>query len=126
MSGIDAVTGETLSGFDHVLQSLEKIFNTSQGARVMREWFGNPGLKLLGENMTDETILLWFNTLYMLVELFEPRFRIVKFYVDDLDRLGFAEFTIVGEYRPYAHLDWVQASAFVSVNDNTVSLRSAA
>ena len=125
MAGINATTGAPLEGFEHVLQSLEKIFNTPQGARVMREWFGNPGLKLLGENMTDDTILQWFNTLYMLVELFEPRFRIVSFSVNDLDRLGFADFTMNGEYRPYAHLNWSQASAFVSISDNQVSLRSA-
>lgn len=126
MAGLDAKTGEVLDGFEHVLQSLETIFNTPQGARVMREWFGNPGLKLLGENMTDDVILVWFNTIYMLIELFEPRFRVIKFDVPELDRAGFAEFVIYGEYRPYAHLDWQQASFFVSVNDNTVSLRSAA
>jgi phage baseplate assembly protein W len=126
MAGIDARNGHVLDGFEHVLQSLEKILNTPQGARVMREWFGNPGLKLLGENMTDETILLWFNIIYMLIELFEPRLRVVNFQVEDLDRQGFADFTMNVEYRPYAHLDWVQAAAFVSINDNTVSMRSAA
>lgn len=124
MAGVNAVTGHVLDGVDHIQQSLEKIFNTAQGARVMREWFGNPGLKLLGENMTEETILLWFNTIFMLVECFEPRFRILKFVVDDLDRLGFAEFTMIGEFRPYAHLDWVQASYYVSLSEGVVSLRS--
>lgn len=125
MSGIDATTGQVLGGFEHVQQSLGKIFSTAQGQRPMREWIGNPGLRLLGENATEETVLLWFTSLYMLIELFEPRFRIVSFQVNDIDRLGFGDFTIVGEYRPFAHLDWQQSAMFVSVNGNSVTLRSA-
>lgn len=126
MTGVNAKTGQPLDGFAHVLQSVEKIITTPQGSRVMREWLGNPGLKLLGENMTEEEILLWFNILYMLVELFEPRLKIIAFSVDDLDRAGFADFTMDVEYRPYGHLDWQQSKAFVSVTDGRVSLRSAA
>ncbi|WP_420408697.1 GPW/gp25 family protein [Hoeflea sp.] len=107
-------------------QSLEVIFTTRQGERVMREWFGNPGLKLLGENATPQTILLWFTTLWVLTELFEPRFRISRFVVNDVTRLGFSDFTIEGEHRPYAHLDWVQAQYYVSVTDGAVSLSSVA
>ena len=125
MAGVDAVTGKRLEGYDHVQQSLEKILTTWIGARTMREWVGNPGLRLLGKNMTEETILVWFNTLYMLIELFEPRFRIKSFSVDRLSRQGLADFTMTGEYRPYAHLDWQQAKYFVSVRDGTVTLVSA-
>lgn len=125
MTGINARTGEVLTGFPEVLQSLEKIFSTGQGQRVMREWFGNPGLKLLGENQTEATVLLWFNTLYMLCELFEPRFKVVYFELNDMNQLGFTDFTLVGQYRPYAHLDWQQARAFVSVRGDTVTLRAA-
>jgi len=124
MAGVNATTGKVLDGFDHVIQSVDKILNTPQGARVMREWFGNPGLKLLGKNMTEDTIILWFNTVYMLIEIFEPRLRVIGFAVEDLDRLGFAEFRMDVEYRPYAHLDWQQSVLFVSIQDGQVSLRS--
>jgi uncharacterized protein len=125
MTGINARTGEVLTGFPEVLQSLQKIFSTWQGERVMREWFGNPGLKLLGENQTEATVIQWFNILYMLTELFEPRYKISHFEVDDMSRLGFSDFTLVGRYRPYAHLDWEQAKAFVSVRGDTITLRAA-
>ncbi|MCO5144540.1 MAG: GPW/gp25 family protein [Aquamicrobium sp.] len=125
MAGIDARTGELLEGFSHVEQSLEKILSTPQGSRVMREWLGNPGLRLLGENITEGQILLWFNITWMLVELFEPRFRITRFDVNHLDRLGLADFTMAGEYRPYAHLDWEQARAFVSVDGTSVTVARA-
>lgn len=125
MAGVDARTGWPLEGFAHVEQSLSKILTTWQGERVMREWFGNPGLRLLGENATERTILLWFNITWMLVDLFEPRFRVTRFVVNDIDRLGFTDFTMAGEYRPYAHLDWAQAALFVSVEDGTVMVRQA-
>lgn len=125
MAGIDAETGAPLDGFTHVQQSLEKIFTTRQGERVEREWFGNPGLALLGENLTERNILLWFNICWMLVDLFEPRFRITRFEVNDADRLGFADFTMHGEHRPYAHLDWEQAAFFISVQDGAVRLQPA-
>lgn len=125
MAGVNAISGEVLHGFAHVEQSLAEIMFTQLGERVMREWFGNPGLKLLGENMNEGTIVRWFATLYAIIDLFEPRFRIVSFEVNDLTALGAADFTMKGEYRPYAHLDWQQVQAFVSINDNTVTIRSA-
>ena len=73
---VNATTGAPLDGFEHVEQSLNKIFTTRQGERVMREWFGNPGLRLLGENATPLTVLLWFTILWTLIELFEPRYRV--------------------------------------------------
>ncbi|KQW30752.1 hypothetical protein ASE36_00155 [Rhizobium sp. Root274] len=125
MTGINARTGEVLTGFPEVLQSLQKVFSTWQGERVMREWFGNPGLKLLGENQTEATVIQWFNILYMLTELFEPRYKISHFEANDMTQLGFSDFTLVGRYRPYAHLDWEQARAFVSVRGDTITLRAA-
>lgn len=125
MAGVDAQTGAVLDGFAHVQQSLEKIFTTFQGERVMREWFGNPGLRLLGENATPRTVLVWFNTLWMLVELFEPRFRVRQFVVKDISRIGFSDFTMNGEHLPYGHLDWLQSAMFVSVVDGVVTLKPA-
>lgn len=125
MAGVNRETGKVLAGFEHVQHSLQVIFSTQQGSRVMREWFGNPGLRLLGEPQTEATVLIWFNILYALIELFEPRYRVRSFSVDDMDGLGFTQFTISGEFRPYAHLDWQQAAAFVSVTGNTVTIKGA-
>ena len=125
MTGIDALTGKPLDGFDHVLQSIQTIFITALGERVKREWFGNPGNRLLGENATDRTILLWFTVSWMLLEIFEPRFRVVGFRVADISRAGGADFIMDGEYRPYAHLDFEQASVYIAVDPTGVTVRSA-
>lgn len=122
MAGVNAETGKPLEGYAHVEQSLAKIITTPQGQRVMREWFGNPGLRLLGENATEKTILQWFTIVYMLVELFEPRYRIRRFVVEDITRLGFTDFRMEGEFRPYAHLDWVQAQAYIDVSNGVVTI----
>ena len=125
MAGVNADNGKLLEGFDHVQQSLGKIWSTPQGERVMREWFGNPGLRLLGENATAATILQWFTILWVLGELFEPRFKITRFDVTDINDLGYSDFTVMGEHKPYAHLSFQQARAFVSVTDNVVTLSPA-
>lgn len=126
MAGVDAETGKIVDGFSHVQQSLQKIVTTLQGERVMREWFGNPGIGLLGENLVAPNILLFMNILWMLVDLYEPRFKIVRFVPVETDRLGGLEFIIEGEHRPYAHLDWQQSSLFISIKDGVVTLQAGA
>lgn len=126
MAGVNNETGKPLDGFEHVQQSLGVLFSTPQGSRVMREWYGNPGLGLLGKrNVTERTLLLWSTILWMLCELFEPRFSITRIAPDSIDRLGWPGFTLEGEHRPYAHLDWEQAALFVSVEGDSVRVRSA-
>lgn len=122
MAGIDAETGYVLDGFAHVQQSLQKIVTTLQGERVMREWFGNPGIRLLGENLVAPNILLFMNIIWMLVDLYEPRFKITQFVPTETTRGGELDFLMKGEYRPYAHLDWQQAALFISVRDGAVFL----
>lgn len=126
MADIDAVTGEPIEGFVEVQQSIETILTTALGERPMREWFGNPGLRLLGENMTEDTILLWYTICWMLIELYEPRFKLLRFETLDADRGGSLDAVLVGLHRPYAHLDWEQARFYVSVVDGAVRLRPGA
>ena len=124
MAGLDWATLKPLDGIPHIDQSVEVILTTRQGEMIEREWFGNPGLKLLGENATAKTILLWFTILWMLIELFEPRRKITRFVPNSVDRLGGFDCTMEGLYRPYAHLDWQQAAAYISVVDGAVRLES--
>ena len=79
MPDLDMFTGADIDGFEHVEQSIEVILTTRLEERVEREWFGNPGTRLLGENATAGTILRWFTIVYMLIELHEPRFKLVRF-----------------------------------------------
>ncbi|MCZ4270718.1 hypothetical protein [Maritalea porphyrae] len=126
MVGINAATGKVLSGFPHVEQCLQKLFDTGLAQRIMREWVGNPGTKLIGENATERNILSWATIVWTLVEIYEPRYRILRFEPNSVDRSGTFDVTLVGEHRPYGHKNWQQSNVFVSVVDDVVTVKQAA
>lgn len=126
MPDIDADTGADIDDFAHVQQCIGILLTTRLGERVMREWVGNPGTRLLGENATQSVVLKWFTIVYALQSTFEPRFQITRFIVNDIARNGFATFTMDGSYLPYALEDFVQAKLFVSTSGDVVSVQAAA
>lgn len=103
-SGIDRRTGKLLTGWPHVVQSLEVIFTTGFGERVMREWVGSYVPYMLGQNLVPSTVLKFYVGLYAAIEAFEPRYRIVRFLPTEVSRLGSLRLDIEGEYRPRGHL----------------------
>lgn len=100
--GIDATTGKMLTGWDHVKQSIDVIFTTAFGERVMREWFGSLVPNLLGRNMTPREIVPYFAAIVAAVEQFEPRFRVTKITPLEVTRGGMFRFALDGVYRPRA------------------------
>lgn len=118
--GIDWRTGAALSGWPHVVQSIEIILTTRIGERVMRRTFGSQVPGLLGEPLTSPTIVRFFAAIVAAIELWEPRFRVRAIDVVDgnsAERLrgGRLGLKIRGEYRPRGHLgdptpDWQERS----------------
>jgi phage baseplate assembly protein W len=106
-TGINKDTGRVLSGWQHVLQSLEVIFSTRFGERVLIRWFGSFVPLLLGETMTQPTVLRFWTAICIAVDLWEPRFKITKITPtgtpEDM-RVGKIGFIIDGVYRPRGHL----------------------
>lgn len=110
-TGVNRRTGKPIRDFDAVLQSIEVILTTGIGELLIREWFGFPGGRLLGENLTAQTILRFFQCVFMALSLkqvnglaAEPRFRITRLVPLDADRQGNFSFRIEGEYMPRGHL----------------------
>lgn len=106
-TGIDRRTGQVLSGFAHVEQSLEVIFSTRIGDRVMRRLFGSEVPALLGRNLVPSTLLRFQAAVIVAIELWEPRFAIRKVLwqgAPEPARLGRIGLHLVGEYRPRGHL----------------------
>ncbi|MFU8778363.1 MAG: GPW/gp25 family protein [Roseovarius sp.] len=101
---IDATNGANIAGWPHVVQSLEQIFTTGFGDRIMREWFGSAVPRVLGENITTQTMLPFFAAMTSAIEQWEPRFRIVQITPESVGRDGRLHITIKGEYRPRALL----------------------
>jgi phage baseplate assembly protein W len=125
MAGINAETGKPLEGYDHVAQSLGKILTTHISERCMREWVGNPGLRIIGETANEDEILSWFGTLYAVISIFEPRLVINQFHLNEVSRGGTLDFTIDASYRPYAHLEFEQARLLILVEGGDVTVQEA-
>lgn len=100
--GLDALTGGTLTGWEHCLQSLQDIFTTSFGERVMREWYGSFVPALLGKNITPADVVPTFSAIASAIEQWEPRYRVTQVQITEVTRDGQLHFWIDGEYRPRA------------------------
>lgn len=122
---MDVNTGKPISGFASVEQRMQKLLSTGLGGRIMREWVGNPGTRLIGENATERNLLSWASIVWTLVELYEPQFSIKNFELASVERAGVLDLVMVGEYLPYGHQNWLQAKYFISVVDGDVSVKLA-
>jgi len=101
---INVTTGADIRGWPHVLQSIEQIFTTNFGERVMREWFGSAVPRFLGENLNTQTVVPFFAAISAAMEQWEPRFAITQIIPESVSRAGLLQITIEGEYRPRALL----------------------
>jgi len=101
--GFDVTTGGVLEGWPHVVQSLQDIFSTRFGARIMREWYGSFVPNLLGRNITPKEITPWFAAVTSAIEQWEPRYRVTRIQVLEVTRDGRFRFFLEGEYRPRAN-----------------------
>jgi len=133
--GIDRRTGRPLAGWLHTIQSIEVIFTTRIGERVMRRHFGNGGLVLLGRAMTAENVSRFWALIGIAIDQWEPRFKINRFVVPTSNtpetvRQGALTLQIEGVYRPRAHLgDFTPEvglrSVGVGLAANGITVRSA-
>jgi phage baseplate assembly protein W len=110
MAGINRDTGKLLDGWGHVAQSLQVLFSTHYGSRVMRRYFGSEVPPLLGENLTPRTVTRFLYAIVVAIELWEPRFRVKQIVVNpdgnsvEQLRAGRLSIAVHGEYRPRGHL----------------------
>jgi len=100
--GINAETGASLTGWDHVVQSLRDIFLTRFGSRIMREWYGSFVPEALGRNINRAEILPVIASITAAIEQWEPRYRVVRVEIGGEVRDGNLSITLVGVYRPRA------------------------
>lgn len=104
-TGLDRLTGGTIYDWEHVIQSVEVIFTTHFGERVMREWFGSFVPNILGENITPDDLVPFFSAIASAIDQWEPRLKVTG--VDVLGspeqiRQGRLDMDIKGHYRPRA------------------------
>lgn len=104
MAGIDAATGRLLAGWPHVVQSVGIVLTTRLGDRVMRRWFGAVTAALLGQLVNRGNLLRLLQSIAVAIDLYEPRFKVLRVIPVRLERNGRVEIWIEGEYRPRGHL----------------------
>lgn len=101
--GLNAETGGTLTGWEHVLQSLENVFTTSFGDRIAREWYGSFVPAMLGRaNINRQEAPLFMTALATAIMQWEPRFHVTAIQLSEAGRDGALSILIEGEYRPRA------------------------
>jgi phage baseplate assembly protein W len=112
MAGLDRDTGRLIDGWPHVVQSIMVIFTTGYGERMLRRWFGSAVPQLLGNSLTEQTVVAFFTAIVTSLEVLErdtglprePRFKVTKITPRRVDRLGSLSIEITGIYMPRGHL----------------------
>jgi len=103
-TGFNRETGQILTGFEHVQQSIGVILMTPIGSRVMRREFGSELFDLIDRPMTDQVILAVYSACVMAVARWEPRFSITDLKITAADASGNLALEIHGVYMPRGHL----------------------
>ena len=78
MIGTHQNTGKTLSGLDHLRQSLTRLLTTPIGSRVMRRQYGAYGFELLDHPGNNANRLKLYAATVDAILRFEPRLLPIK------------------------------------------------
>lgn len=97
-------TGLILSGWDHVRQSLEVIWTTHVGDRVMLLEFGSVLRSLLAEDLTPALALQIYDELVTAAHRFEPEYRLQELQFVRLSESGMLALKHSGLYYPEGRL----------------------
>ncbi|MBY6056756.1 GPW/gp25 family protein [Leisingera daeponensis] len=99
MLGINSTTGKSLSGLDHLRQSVRDILTTPIGTRVMRRDYGSRLYSLVDEPMNDATRLEMMAATYEALETWEPRLQLDQISVE-MPEPGNVLVSLQGVYLP--------------------------
>lgn len=99
MNGIDAKTGKSLSGVDHLRQSLRDILTTPVGTRVMRRDYGSRLYQLVDAPLNRGTIMQLYAATAEAIRRWEPRFKITQVKIASASP-GAVELELIGKYLP--------------------------
>ena len=99
MSGMNATTGRTLSGYTHLEQSIRDILTTPIGTRVMQREYGSRLPELLDAPMTPGLNVEIFAAVAESLGVWEPRFKLSLIEVVSA-KAGELVMNIMGTYLP--------------------------
>lgn len=99
-TGISRTTGEVLVGWPHLVQSLDVIWMTRIGERVMRLLFGSNMRGFLAEDIEPALALEIYDELATAVHRHEPEYRVTRFQFVRLTESGMLGLQHGGLYFP--------------------------
>jgi uncharacterized protein len=106
MNGINSSTGKSLSGVDHLRQSISDILTTPIGSRVMRRDYGSRIFELIDAPMNRSTLLQLYASTAESLQKWEPRFKLQK--VEAISASpGKVELDLVGKYLPSGQIVYI-------------------
>lgn len=74
--GMNAQTGKSLDGIDHIKQSITDILATPTGTRIMRREYGSALPFLIDKPLNNATLLQCYAATAIALALYEPRIRL--------------------------------------------------
>lgn len=99
MRGLDAHTGSSVTGLDHLRQSIRDILATPVGSRVMRREYGSRLYELIDAPSDRSTLLQLYAATAEALERWEPRFKLTRIQAETIQP-GRITLTLEGEYLP--------------------------
>jgi uncharacterized protein len=112
MNGTNASNGRSLSGIDHLRQSITDILTTPIGSRVMRREYGSRLYELVDAPINRDTLVQIYAAAAEALERWEPRLRLQRVFAERVEA-GRVTLALVGEYTPEGRqitLDGIEVS----------------
>ncbi len=76
MRGMNARTGKSIAGTDHIQQSMTDILLTPIGSRVMRREYGSLVAEIIDQPLNETTLLQLRAAALIALQQWEPRVRV--------------------------------------------------
>lgn len=100
MRGTNKINGTSISGIDHLWQSVNDILTTPIGSRVMRRTYGSRLFELLDSPMNQESIIDIYAAVADALTCWEPRFKLKNIHLEKMNGNGHIELLLSGIYLP--------------------------
>ncbi len=97
LKDIDRETGELISGWPRIRQSIRTILTTRIGSRLMRLWWGSEYLDLQDKPAMQEVFMRSIVSAAAAINKYEPECKVTKSSIDELGPDGFAAMSIYGD-----------------------------
>lgn len=99
MIGMSGTDGKSLSGIDHLRQSIRDILTTPIGSRVMRRDYGSRLFQLVDRPTTPALMVELYVATAEALDRWEPRFKLLEV-KGEVVAEGHVSLTLSGRYLP--------------------------